>query len=363
MTLSRWLLLGLSVAMITGCSDDDDDPTGPSDAGYDFTTILIDYVDDVVVDTYADLRDKADALQTAVAALDAPAPGGGGDQALLDAAGQAWIDAREPWEASEAFLFGPAAFLGLDPALDSWPVDQQQLQDVLESEFELTPEFIAEGLGPALRGYHTIEFLLFRDGQVRTAASVTAREREYLVAATTVFRDEATALWDAWANGYDGGAAFATEMKTAGGTGSRYRTQLDAVTEMLEGMIAICDEVANGKIADPYDEGDTSLVESQFSWNSLTDFANNLRSVRNAYLGGYHLGTDGAGLDVFVASENEALDTRIRSELDAAIAAIGAIPEPFRDNLDASTEIEAAQAAIRTVLESLDEDVRPLLGG
>lgn len=138
-------------------------------------------------------------------------------------------------------------------------------------------------------------------------------------------------------------------------------SQRAAVLEMVEGMIGICDEVANGKIADPYDEQDTSLVESQFSYNSLADFQDNLRSVRNLYRGDLGAGVAGAGLDDFVAGRDAALATRLQGEIDAAIVAIAAIPAPFRNNLDAATEIEAAQAAIVTVMTTLEADLKPLV--
>lgn len=56
-----------------------------------------------------------------------------------------------------------------------------------------------------------------------------------------------------------------------------------------------------------------------------------------------------------------ALDTRVKSEVTAAIAAIAAIPSPFHDNLDKSVQIEAAQQAITTVLNTLELDVKPLV--
>ncbi|MCB1183339.1 peptidase M75 [bacterium] len=357
MMLNRFgLLLLLLLALgVAGCSDDDD-PVAVAEA-YDFTTILADYTDGVVIATYAAMKDACGDLATACAGL-AAAP----DQPGVDAAAAAWVAARAPWEASEAFLFGPAASMNLDPALDSWPVDRQQLDDVLASSFDLTPAFVAEGLGPALRGYHTVEYLLFRDGQPRPVGDFTARELAYVAAAAAVLADDATTLWAAWAEGIDGGSAYGDVFRGAGGPGSGYPTQAAAVQEMLEGMIAICDEVANGKIADPYDENDTSLVESQFSFNSLTDFANNLRSVRNAYLGEHHLAaSDGEGLTDYVATADAALDLRLQAELDAAIAAIGAIPAPFRDNLAAAAQIEAAQAAIQTVMTTLAADVTPLV--
>ena len=349
MTKSTVAILGFVMLLILGCSDNGTTP--PEEESFDFGPTLASYTDNVVLATYNDLATKAAALNQAVVAF-AASPS---DQSLLDAAAAAWVSAREPWESSEAFLFGPAAFLSIDPSLDSWPVDRNQLDNVLASGFQLTPEFISTGLGPALRGFHTIEYLLFRNGGPRVAADVTGREREYLTACTKVLADDAALLFDEWADD------FAAEFRNAGRSGSNYTTQGDAVLELLEGMIGICDEVANGKIADPFDQQDVELVESQFSWNSLTDFQHNIASVRNAYRGGYHLGSDGLGLDEFVRAHDSALDTRLDDEIQAAIDAIAAIPEPFRNNLDKTAAIEAAQAAAIKIVKTLEEDVKPLL--
>ncbi len=354
--LTPLLLLACLVLIMPGCSDDDDPVAVDTD--YDFSEILIDFSEKVVVATYADMRAKSVILNETVDAFAADP----GNQGLLDSAASAWRDVRAPWEAGEAFLFGPAAFMGLDPSLDSWPLDHQQLQDVLGSTFDLTPAFVADGLGPLLRGFHSVEYLLFREGESRTAADLTAREVQYLVAVTTVLADDCDSLWSAWANGYDGGDAYSVELASSGQVGSRYLNQHDAVMEIIEGMIAICDEVANGKIADPYDEQDPSLVESQFSFNSLLDFQNNIRSVQNSYLGGYQIdGIDGTGLDEFVAGIDASLDLRLKAEISQAISQIASIPAPFRDNLSANTQIEAAQAAVVLVMNSLETDLKPLV--
>ena len=344
----------MAALTLVGCNDSDS--TGPSGDEYDFSDILNTFQSKVAIATYADLDSKASTLATRVAAF-----ASSGSQADLNAACDAWRASRVPWESSEAFLFGPAAILSLDPSLDSWPVDVQQLDDVLASDFELTVDFVAEGLGPALRGFHTIEYLLFEGGAPGNAADVTDRERAYLVAVTGVLANDTATLHEAWADGGDFGPAFGPEFAAAGTSGSRYFTQADAALEMVEGMIGICDEVGNGKIGDPYAENDPGLVESQFSWNSLVDFQNNMASVKNAYMGGYT--SDGPGLNDFVAEKDADLDARLQNEIDAATAAIASIPEPFRGNLSASSQIEAAQQAIATVLETLDGDVRALLGG
>jgi uncharacterized iron-regulated protein len=73
---------------------------------------------------------------------------------------QAWREARVPWEKSEGFLFGPVDQQGIDPSIDSWPVNETDLDAVLESGQTLTKSYI-DGLDGTLKGFHTIEYLLF----------------------------------------------------------------------------------------------------------------------------------------------------------------------------------------------------------
>ena len=360
----------LGAALSAAACGDGDSPTTPApappppaapapapDPGPDLGDVINDYVDLTVIATYADLSMQADRLMEAVEHF-AEHP----VQEDLDEAAEAWVATREPWEASEGFLFGPVAFLSLDPSLDSWPLDRTQLDQVLASDFELTADFIRDGTGATLRGFHTVEYLLFRDGEPRDAADVTAREIEYLVAVTEVLYEDASLLHEEWTMpGEFSLQGYGDEFKSAGQPGSRYRSQQEAILELIEGMIVIVDEVGNGKIADPHTEMDPAIVESWFSWNSLTDFSNNVRSVQNAYLGGYHKGERGVSLASYVEHHDAALDMRIQSEMDGALSAVRAIPEPFRNNLDAHSEIDAAIDALNTLMETLNTDLKELI--
>ncbi len=338
----------LSIGLFTwGCSSEED-PINPEQN--DYSEILADYADVVVVADYHELEEKAHELKTAVDSFFQTS-----SQQNIDAACDAWKAARVPWEMSEAFLFGPVSFLSLDPSLDSWPLDEAQLQEVLDSQFELTPEFIRDGLGYSLRGFHTIEFLLFRDGNPRNAADVTQREKEYLIAVTQVLFEDTETLHNEWHDG------FRDEFVNAGNSGSRYSSQVQAVQEIIEGIIVIADEVGNGKIGDPYLTKDVLSVESQFSWNSLTDFKNNIQGIENAYTGMLPGGPDGKGIDDYVKEKNQSLDTRVRQEITAAYDAINNIPEPFRNNLYADAQIQAAIDACNTLMNTFQQDVKPLI--
>ena len=346
-TLSTLLALSL---FVIGCGTDDDDDN-QDQAYFDATTTLNDFANKVVLATYTDLDNKAGELLTAVKALAADTT-----QANLEQAQAAWKATRQPWEQSEAFLFGPVDTQGLDPALDSWPVNKVDLDAVLASGDLLTESSI-DGLEDTLKGFHTIEYLLFRDGNQRKAADITSRELEYLVATTENLKAKTAQLRHAWDLT---GENFAAEVANAGTSSTIYTSQKAAMQEMVNGMITIADEVANGKISDPFNERDTTLVESQFSFNSITDFQNNIRGIQNVYMGKFT--TDGQGLNDFIASKDAALDTRFQTEVQTAIDAIGAIPDPFRDSISTGrSAIQAAIDSVSTVQRTLEADILQLV--
>ncbi len=132
--------------------------------------VVDNYVDAVVLPTYKDLMEKNGNLYNKVVAL-ATTP----TNEAFEAACDAWLAAREPWEKSEAFLFGPVDALGLDPNMDSWPLDQDAIVQILTSgnfdDLDWSDEDGDEAIEAAqsVRGFHTLEYLLFKDGNPRRA--------------------------------------------------------------------------------------------------------------------------------------------------------------------------------------------------
>jgi predicted lipoprotein len=134
---------------------------------YNYTEILKVYADSVVVPTYKDLKDRAWTLYNAVNALRQDPT----NQSKLNAACDAWREARVPWERSEAILFGPASddMLGLDPSMDSWPLSQEDIAGILQNKNLTTvDQFIGAINSEDVRGFHTLELLLFKNGKNRT---------------------------------------------------------------------------------------------------------------------------------------------------------------------------------------------------
>ena len=370
-------LLGLTA--FTACSDDDDNKKTTDalieDTEYD--AIINQYVDEVVMPTYADLKEKNIALYNAVLAF-GNNPSNDGFQAICDA----WLKAREPWESSEAFLFGPVADYGLDPNMDSWPLDQVAIVQMLESqkwnEMEWTGEYNEddEAIASAqnVRGFHTLEFLAFRDGKARTLNDVAADNEaandvyndnnrtawaQYMRNTAQLLVNDVTTLYDAWEGGYAN-----TFKKHNGGD---FTSGLSCIEQLIDGCIEIAGEVGEAKIGEPYDlykAGKITealyAVESWYSWHSRDDYTNNIYSIRNAYYGTRDGQISPNSLSTLVKKYNPELDEKVKEAIKEAADAIQAIPQPFRNNIN-SKEAATAMDECAALSDILENQLKPWL--
>ncbi|WP_144210788.1 imelysin family protein [Shewanella donghaensis] len=346
------------------------------ETGFTFvaTDLITNLTDDVIVAGYSALAAEGDALLLATQALLNST-----SQADLTAAQEAWKAARKPWEQGESHIFGPVDSMSIDPHLDSWPLNTTDLQTQLAIGSGFDAETI-KGWNDDVQGFHTMEYLLFGDGvndNTKLIAELTVAEREYVIALAEVFRDYTAQLDDAWQvshNPQDANALPYADLLKAPGSDNNaiYSSELAVIEELVNGMIGIVDEVGNGKIADPFGDSlttaDTSKVESQYSWNSLTDFADNIQGVRNVYHGEFTGSADKQGIIDFVAAADSALSIRIASEIDDAILKIqaiaGADDMPFRQAILDETgreRVATAVTALGKLQTSLESDVIPLL--
>ncbi|MEI6896930.1 MAG: imelysin family protein [Psychromonas sp.] len=374
MTFKKTLLaLTISTAFLAGCgsssSSDEKEETGFS---FSATELITNLTNDVIVAGYETLNSEADDFWQATQTLSNTPT-----QANLDAAQQAWTEVRIPWEESEAHIFGPVDSLSIDPHLDTWPLNTTDLENILTSNSSGFSADLVKSFNDDVQGFHTMEFLLFGDGvedNTKSIDEMTRLELDYLSATAEVFEEYTQALLDAWTVSFDPTDSNSQPYKDYLLTPDNnfYSSELGVVEELINGMIAIVDEVGNGKIAEPFGSSittfDTSLVESQYSWNSLADFIDNIQGVQNVYRGEYPEQTDKTGIIDFVTAADEAIASRIDNEIIAAIAAIAAIAGdenlPFRQaisNSDARIRIQVAIDALNTLQASLENDVLTLL--
>ncbi|MBW8888455.1 MAG: hypothetical protein JF616_11925 [Fibrobacteres bacterium] len=332
-----------------------DNASGPGADPPEPSAVLKSIAADVIYPTYVDLAERADSLAAAADRL-AAAP----DSGRLEAARQAWRAARSPWEKGEGFLFGPVVTLPIDAPIDSWPVNQIDLQAVLSGNAALTKAYL-DSLDVNLKGFHTLEYLLFGDSATpRTPESLDLRARQYLQAAAASLAGEVHRLKDAWDPGK---GDYLDALADAGHGSAVYESETQGLREILFAMASICQEVANEKIYNVIRVTPPDLIqeESRFSGNSTADFADNLRSARDVYRGSY-LGESGQGIGALLRAKDPALDRRISGMLDSSIAkieAMGVFGEAATAHRD---RVDSASSAIRALRAALILEAAPALG-
>ena len=350
--LAITLVLLVQLGM-TSCSNNSGE-TADSNAPL-YKQVLTNVSQDVITKTYKDMNDNATTLVTAVANFTI------GDEAELTTIKNAWMATRAPWEKSEGFLYGPVDTEGIDPAIDSWPVNVNDINAILSSANPITATLLENN--NEARGFHTIEYFVWGLNGTKTASDFTAREIEYLTAASQNLQSKTLQLYNGWLASQGN---YGNYFVTAGEGGNPvYTYQKTALLELIDGIITIADEVGNGKIETPLNGNaggpKPEAEESRFSNNSKLDFANNIRSMQSIYLGDYN-SIDGKGLTDVVALKNATIDATAKAKITAAISAIEAIPNTFTDAITNNRPaVQNAQTKVNELQVYLDGTVKPLI--
>ena len=319
--------------------------------------VLENIVDNVIVPTYTSLADNTEALEKTLNGLTVNTI----TQAQINTACEEFKAARQYWERSEAFLMGAASDFDIDPTIDSWPLNRTLLLNYFNSG--MNDEMLEDA---SILGFHALEFILFRDGKPRKVAefqgkdtyknfeNITgAQELTYAQTICTLLKNRTFQLQVAWDGGANAsrlavvkaaglkyttanGLSFGDNLKKAGVSGgkSNFATLKAAVAQVLsndEGScVGISNEVGTAKIANPFANGDVSYVESPYSYNSIPDFRDNIRSIRNIWLGSTDKTANTYSFHSFFASVNKAdINSSIENGYVNAITAISNMPSAF----------------------------------
>ncbi len=348
------------------------------------------YVENTVVATYSAMADEGLVLLDKCEQILKANEAGTDYSTLMEEAGAAWRAMRKYWEQSEAFLYGPAATQSIDPHIDSWPLDFNAMNALLHNEEQMAQieeeggAYVGDKLGYALKGFHAAEYLLFetvvQDGRAigtgkTHAANLTHAEAVYLLGIVEDMAQQAILLEDSWAGKVskekeeviteDGesmstGINYGSYMINAGQAGSIYKTYQEAAEEIIAGCVDIAGEVAELKMGNPYlsstpDERD--YIESPYSCTSTEDFADNIRSIKNAYEGAK---AGDYSISNYVYSQNSELDGKVRKAIEESIAAIAAIQD-FENKAKGDPQVKAAIDKVQELEELLDDEVMALL--
>ena len=318
--------------------------------------VLENLVDNVIVPTYTKLADDTEDLEKTLNGLTASTI----TQAQINKACEDFKAARENWERSEAFLGGAAADFDIDPTIDSWPLNRSLLLDYFHNG--MNDEMLDDA---TILGFHALEFILFRNGQPRKVAEFQAndtytnftditgeQELKYAQTICALLKERTFQLQVAWegeknanraavvkAAGLEyttgNGLSFGDNMKQAGKNNkSTFASLTDAISQILsddEGScFGICNEVGTAKIANPFANADIAYVESPYSYNSITDFRDNIRSIRNVWLGSTNGTANDYSFHTFFASvKQDVVNEAVEKAYVSAIEGISNMPAPF----------------------------------
>ena len=406
---SAILLIGaVATSVLSSCSDDDNTVSnGLSDGDKLLQEVLSTNVDNTINPTYKALADSTQMLYEQLGTIRKASTTNGVTQNMVNKACELFIGARANYEKSEAFLMGAAADFSIDPHIDSWPLDLTALYNLLVKSPSLVKALDSDdganiansNLGQSLLGFHGIEFILFRDGNPRSALELNANGRDsynknglnfsscsgeyemiyaYAVCGdlrNSVYRLETSWNENApkdhinkmkdleWSYTLTSGNSYGYNMRNAGAAGSTYSSVKNAMSAILVGdggAVGISDEVGNVKIYNPTMGKDVSYIESPYSWNSITDFTHNIQSIESVWKGGI-LGNrnSSASLEAYFKKYSPEINTKVENAITNASTKIQAIDHPFVNYVNSNTDnwnkSKAATAACKDLSDALTE--------
>lgn len=323
---------------------------------------------DLAHTTYQDALTTAKALDEAVDTFLATPT-----EANMEAAKQAWLASRVPYQQSEVFRFGNAVVDDWEGQLNAWPLDEGLIDYVKADDYQhelgndgatanivanteiniggetvdvsnLTPELLAElneiggSEANVATGYHAIEFLLwgqdlngFGPGNGERPVTDYAqgddctngncdRRAAYLDAVTDLLVSDLEWMVIQWAP--DQAGNYRSELTAA--------PPEAAIQKILFGMGSLSlGELAGERMKVALEANSYEDEHDCFSDNTHNSHYYNGQGVANVYTGTYTRidGTEmsGPSLSALVAELNPTLDETLRRQLDSSMDALGAM--------------------------------------
>lgn len=381
-------VLAVAAATLLSCNKDPKADAGLTAQEKALKAAVEGYVPGVIYKIYDNLADETETLYNQLSDLKKK---GTYTQADIDRICTTFLSARKWWEQSEAFLYGAATAYGIDPHIDSWPLDKDKLAKSL-SNAETIADLDEDGagavdeVGAASLGFHGIEFIIFRDGKNRTAAALSGVEDDeafagrnvtgkseviFAVAVAEDLRNRCFELQAAWdpdcpadrlalvedelelPTAMDSGLTYGENLLQTGKAGSTYRNWPEAVSSILvAGCSNICNEVANTKIGTAHyvnsKEYDPNYIESPYSKKSYQDFKDNILSIQYSLYGGQGLDkAASASIMQFVKDNGWAKASALETALKDAVASLDACLASGKAFVDDPTATVAETAIVK----------------
>ena len=393
------LMIGLA---FTACSSDDDNNSNNnvSEKEQAMQAITDQYVNNVIFPIYKSLASQTSTLFDQLVDAKNKFRVGTLTQGDIDKLCTTFIAARSAWEQSESFLYGAATDFGIDPHIDTWPLDRTALAKALSSaEIIEDLDDLDEGgidnaralVGEQQLGFHGIEFIIFRDGKNRSLAALKGieddeafagrnitGEQELVFAAAVAgdLRDKCFQLEVSWlgdqapkahqerveecefpttvAGGESSYGENLLNATKAGSTMSTWRGVMSTI--LVAGCSNICAEVAGQKIGQAYLGTDPDYIESPYSQRSYYDFFDNISSIQYSLYGNQGTTANANSIMAYLQKYNTTMAADLKAKLDAALEALSTAKAgtPFVVESH-SANAKAAMDAINVLDEKINE--------
>jgi hypothetical protein len=393
------LMMGLA---FTACSSDDDNNGDNKHAEKEqaMQAITDQYVNNVVFPIYKSLASQTSTLYDQLVEAKSKFRAGTLSQSDIDRICDTFIAARSAWEQSESFLYGAATDFGIDPHIDTWPLDRTALAKALSSaEIIEDLDDLDDGgidnaralVGEQQLGFHGIEFIIFRDGKNRSLAALQGveddeafsgrgitGEQELIFAAAVAgdLRDKCFQLEVSWLGDQapqphierveecefpttvaGGEASYGENMLNATKAGSTLSTWRGVMSTILvAGCSNICAEVAGQKIGQAYLGTDPDYIESPYSQRSYFDFFDNISSIQYSLYGNQGTSAQANSIMSYLQKYNATMAADLKAKLDAALSALNTAKAGTPFVVDShSANAKAAMDAINDLDDKLNE--------
>ena len=345
------LLLGLLAAGLLILS------VGCGEGGPDDSEVLVSLTDQVIVPTYQAAATAALELETALDDLCA-AP----SDDTLQAAHQAWRDARGAWLRSAAMSFGPVMDRRSGGLLDWSPVEPERIERMLAENPATTEETVRNTLASTQRGFGAVEYVLFGEVALSQLSDSASSRCDYLRALGGVIASETGAIVEEWTVSKNGGPAYqafftgraSSSMLASAAVAEVVRTQVFLIRTLTDLQLA----AALGLRADG---PDLAAIPGGAGGNGLADLRATVLSMRDVYLG--DADNDGLGVSHLVTPLSTAADERMRIRFAGALAAVDAVDGPLRAAVvDRPAQVRAVYDRLLELRRTLNTEVVSLLG-
>lgn len=357
--LIRGIICVAILVLPVACGDDD--PTGQED-NFDRTAMLENYANNIIIPSYA-------ALQTSVSALEVQSSSfkSSPDATTLLELQQALKAVRLAWQSVNFFQFGPAESSTLRSSLNTYPTDV----DLIEANIENGNYIFGTLANIPAAGFPALDYLLHGVGAndqdiitLYTTGDNATKRLTYLEDNITFIKSKVDQTMLGWSTAGD---AYLNEFLSEDNAG----TDVGSSTGLFVNSMVLQYErfTRDGKIAIPGGVRSAGIprpktTESYYGGYSVELAKENLTVLARLFDGQSPNGQNGLGLSDYLGSiGSDAVAQAIKTELEEAIVAVGALNDPLSNQIETDLDpVLVAFTAMQDAVVLMKVDMSSLLG-